>query len=85
MAVFFLCPYALLIGLHPRIDRSILRWALWYSDVTKGHCQIRLEHLPVTGAHVISSRCYCQCWRSGGLLRRVCFELAGTFLSTCAR
>jgi hypothetical protein len=34
------------IGLHPRINTSILGQVLRHSDVTKGHWQIRPEHLP---------------------------------------
>src|SRR2546425_7543300 len=58
----------------PPTNRQVdSKMALWYADVTKGHCQIRPERLPVTGAYVVSIRCYCCCSRSGGRLRRVRF------------
>ena len=44
-------PFYWLIGLQPRINRSILGQLLWHSDVTKGHRQTPTEHLPVTGAY----------------------------------
>jgi hypothetical protein len=50
----FSTPFYWLIGLQPRINRSILGPLLWHSDVTKGHWQTLTEPLPVTGAYGVN-------------------------------